>query len=199
MEQLKIRNPSIYKDEYLCPRCHTKKENLQHLWECSKADNEISKIQHRIKHKFNSLIQKSNRFRDTDSLFEKIFPFTKIKKNLIFRNEANRRFYLNQGNKAFKLDYTYVWDGSSCLDDILQGWIPNKLIDILFSHMIIPSRNFLKSLLFTWIAKINNLFFNLIWKKRNDEMISWEMSMDIDKRVEFLTGQVRLGQVVNLT
>jgi hypothetical protein len=106
--------------------------------------------------------------------WKRFFLSPKLKRILSFEMKQTGNFISTkvQGNKAFKMEYTYVWDGSSCLDNILQGWIPNKLIDILFSHMITSSQTFIKSLLSTWIAKLNNLFFNLIWKKRNDDMIS---------------------------
>src|SRR5581483_307010 len=41
LDNLKKRNPHIYKPEHKCPRCHQKEETLIHLWECSKATNDM--------------------------------------------------------------------------------------------------------------------------------------------------------------
>jgi len=81
-----------------------------------------------------------------------------------------------------KLDYTYVWDGKNCLDNLLRGWILKDLSDIIISNMKIPSKKFVNSLILKWLGKINSLFFDLIWVKRNEDMLNWKKEHNISKQ-----------------
>ena len=82
MEVLKIRKPQVYKLNFLCSRCNDKKETINHLYKCSKADNNILMIQRIAKDKLIKWIRKSKKFRNIDELIEEIFPFFKTTKQL---------------------------------------------------------------------------------------------------------------------
>ena len=60
------------------------------------------------------------------------------------------------------------------MDDILKGWIPSNLIMILRKYLINNNKKIIRSILTKWLGKVNMLFFNWIWKKRNDDTIAWE-------------------------
>src|ERR1041384_1818974 len=60
------------------------------------------------------------------------------------------------------------------MDDILKGWIPSNLINILRKYMIKDNKKIIRSILTKWLGKFNILFFNWIWKTRNDDTIAWE-------------------------
>ena len=43
------------------------------------------------------------------------------------------------------------------------------------------SKRAIKQLLVKWLGKIDKLFFEQIWKKRNEDMITWEENNNINK------------------
>jgi hypothetical protein len=181
MEIQKKRFPKIYSDNLLCPRCQTKKETIEHLWECSKADNDILYMQRTLSIRMRKLLYSSEKFKDIEDLMDELFPFFKIKKNLKRYTKANRNFYSRFENKKYKKEYTYEWDGQNSMDCLLRGFIPTILIDILTKYLKIKSKNAIKQILMRWMGKLNNLFFEKIWKPRNEVMIEWEKSMGITK------------------
>src|ERR1041384_187001 len=77
MEVLKIRKPQVYKSNFLCPRCNDKKETINHLFKCSKADNDVLMLQRIAKDKLIKWIRKSEKFRNIDELIEELFLFSK--------------------------------------------------------------------------------------------------------------------------
>ena len=48
--------------------------------------------------------------------------------------------------------------------------------------MKIQSKKFVNSLILKWLGKINSLFFDLIWVKRNEDMLNWEKEHNILKQ-----------------
>ena len=48
--------------------------------------------------------------------------------------------------------------------------------------MKISSKKFVNSLILKWLGKINSLFFDLIWVKRNEDMLNWEKEHNISKQ-----------------
>ncbi len=182
MENLKKRNPKIYRSDFNCPRCHKDKETLVHLWECSKATNDIIQLRLKARKKLFKLISQSKKFKNTDELFDELFPFFKSSKDLKRHTEANSKFYQNFDDKSFKQEYTYIWNGIDSIDNILKGWIPIRLISLLRRYLKRDSKKFIKQLLISWLGKIDNFFFEHIWKKRNDEMILWEIQHNISKQ-----------------
>jgi hypothetical protein len=183
MENLKKRFPKLYPTLSMCPRCEDKPEDIIHLWECRKADNDMLFVQNRAKERLQKLLYyNSEKFKDIDSLMTSLFPFFRTKKNLNRYNESSSKFYSNIPEKKNKLDYTYVWDGKNCLDNLLRGWIPKDLSDIIISNMKMQSKKFVNNLILKWLGKINSLFFDLIWVKRNEDMINWEKEHNISKQ-----------------
>src|ERR1051325_11668996 len=98
MEVLKIRKPQIYKSNFLCPRCNDKKETINHLFKCSKADNDVLMLQKIAKDKLIKWIRKSEKFRNIDELIEELFTFFKTTKQLQRFTKANSDYYSNFDN-----------------------------------------------------------------------------------------------------
>src|SRR5215210_6925752 len=100
MEVLKIRKPQVYKSNFLCPRCNDKKETINHLYKCSKADNDVLMLQRIAKDKLIKWIRKSEKFRNIDDLIEEIFLFFKMTKLQCFI-ETNSNYYSNFNDHKF--------------------------------------------------------------------------------------------------
>ena len=43
------------------------------------------------------------------------------------------------------------------------------------------SKTFIKNMLIKWLGKIDSLFFEKIWKPRNEDMLIWEQNNNITK------------------
>jgi len=83
MENLKKRFPKLYLKLSMYPRCRDKSEDIIHLWECRKADNDILFVQNRAKERLQKLLYyNSEKFKDIDGLMTLLFPFFRTKKNL---------------------------------------------------------------------------------------------------------------------
>ena len=80
----------------------------------------------------------------------------------------------------YNLDLIYKWDNNGSLDDIIEGWIPKELIEILFEFQIKRNRNIIKKLLMEWARKINDIIYNDFWKSRNEAMHHWEKENNIN-------------------
>ena len=184
VENLKKRNPLIYRKTFLCPRCDKKEENLRHLWECVKADNDTVKLQLFAKRKLENMIRKNEKlFRNKDNLIEKLYKFTVIEKNLKMRNNKNNvALYRTIKSKSHLLQYTYIWDGTGSLDDLIQGWIPEELINIFVDNMNFPSPLKIRTLVKQWMNKINDFFYKEIWIQRCERVQDWEKEHGIEKK-----------------
>jgi hypothetical protein len=94
MEILKTRNPKTYLPHFLCPRCSKEKETLTHLWECSKADNDILHLQSTTREYIRNLVYKNkDKFINVETLLDQIYKYTKTRKNLKRHSADNARFY----------------------------------------------------------------------------------------------------------
>jgi len=196
MENLKKRKPNVYKEHYLCPRCEQKEETLEHLWSCPRADNDILELQMLAREKLTKLLRKSKKIKNIDDTMEEIFPFLKIKKQLKGYTKESSIFYGNIEKKSSLQQYTYVWDGINSMDNILKGWIPKNLISTLRKHLVNDNKLTVKNILTKWVNKVNIMFFDLIWKKRNEDMLQWEHRNNIDikdKKNSSLKQKQRLG------
>ena len=60
------------------------------------------------------------------------------------------------------------------MDNMFKDWIPFDLINILRKYLIKDNKKIIRSILTKWLGKVNMLFFNWIWKKRNNDIIAWE-------------------------
>ena len=181
MNNLKKRNPKLYKKDYKCPRCNQNEETLTHLWECEKAANDMVILRLKAKKNLFKLIKNSNKFNNVDNLLDELFPFCKTKKQLKRHDKFNSDYYKNFEDKKFKLEYTYIWNGLDFFDNILKGWIPIRLINLLRKYLKRDSKTFIKNLLVKWLGKIDTMFFEKIWKPRNEDMLRWENTNNISK------------------
>ena len=121
MENLKKRKPTVYKPNTKCPRCHNKEETISHLWECSKANNDIVILSIKARKRLFKLITQSKQFKDIDMLFNELFPFFKTEQQLKRHTKQNSDYYRQFDNKKFKQDYTYIWNSIDSFDNILHG------------------------------------------------------------------------------
>jgi hypothetical protein len=192
MENQIKRFPKIYKGSSLCSRCNKYKETLEHLWECPNADNDTLFIQRYSKERFRKLVYHSGKFIRIDDLMNELFPFFKIKKNLKRHTAENAKFYKNLGKT--KLDWLYIWDQKDSMDTIFKGIVPRSLIEIMLKYQKTSSLAIIKQILIKWMGKINSLFYERIWKKRNDDMIQWEQSKGITKRLKMNRVNSRKGK-----
>jgi hypothetical protein len=178
IEILKRRVPKIYKEEMNCPRCNRKGETLQHLWECVDARNDIIHIEKIAKEKLHELIVTNDNLINKDVLEDEIYKFTRTKCTLRESNtEENVKIY--KILKPFDKRRTYIWDGNGSLDQILMGWIPSQIIDIVSKYQRRKNRAQIRKLILEWSREINWLFFKNIWCKRNEKMIQWEKDNNI--------------------
>ena len=93
------------------------------------------------------LIKQSERFKNLDDLFDDLFPFFKTQNQLRRHTEDNSIYYQNFDNKKFKQEYTYIWDGLDSFDNILKGWIPQRLVCLLKKYLKWESKTFIKRML----------------------------------------------------
>jgi hypothetical protein len=127
------------------------------------------------------LYYNDKKFKNIDELMSSLYPFFKTRKLLKRHTELSSIFYSSKPGYNYKQDYTYVWDKKNSMDNILRGWIPKDLFDIILANMKSPSKKFVKELIFKWMGKVNDLFFNFIWKNRNSDMMLWEERHNIKK------------------
>ena len=57
---------------------------------------------------------------------------------------------LNPFNKRL----IYIWNKTKSMDDLIRGWIPNKLLNILKQKKIKGSMKDIEELLSDWVMKI---------------------------------------------
>ena len=133
---------------------------------------------------FKLIRQHSEKFKNLDDLFEVLFPFFKTKNQLKRHTKFNSEINQNYDNRKFKQEYTYIWNGLDSFDNILKGWIPNRLINIFRKYMKRESKIFIKNLLIKWLGKIDKLFFERIWKARNEDMLQQEEKNNISKTLK---------------
>jgi hypothetical protein len=109
IEKLKVRNPKTYLSIFKCPRCKSHDETLEHLWNCSKADNDVVFLQLNAREFIKNLIHQAECFSNVDDLLQKLFKYTKTTKNLKKHTTERARFYRQLNNHySFKLEYIYV-------------------------------------------------------------------------------------------
>ena len=66
------------------------------------------------------------------------------------------------------------------MDDLIRGWVPNKLLNILTQKKIKGSMKDIEELLSDWIMEIVK-FIKELWQRRNDDLANWEKSNNITK------------------
>jgi len=64
---------------------------------------------------------------------------------------------------------TYIWDKTESMDDLIRGWIPNRLLDILKQKKVKGSMKDIEELISEWVMKIIK-FIKGLWQRRNDDL-----------------------------
>ena len=130
LEKLKIRSKYLYNKELNCIRCNRKWKTLHHLWKCDKKTNNIVKFERIMKEWLHNRIHNMKIFKEVDNLLDELYKYTRFAVTLRHLNtrvhtETYRR--LNPFDKRL----IYIWDETESIDDLIRGWIPNKLLNIL--------------------------------------------------------------------
>jgi hypothetical protein len=163
LENLKKRKPDVYKANLKCIRCNTNNEDVKHLWECKKANNDIQIIGNKSRHFLN---KKLGCNRNKDKIMNALYKYTVTSKHLeLYNNESNTKYYREKGENRFNL--TYVWDNKHSMNDLIRGWIPKEIKLICIDNGL-KSKTY-KDLIINWLTKLNKWFHELIWKKRNEK------------------------------
>ena len=66
------------------------------------------------------------------------------------------------------------------MDDLIRGWIPNRLLDILKQKKVKGSMKDIEELISDWVMKIVK-FIKGLWQRRNDDLAKWEKFNNITK------------------
>ena len=66
------------------------------------------------------------------------------------------------------------------MDDLIRGWIPNRLLDILKQKKIKGSMKDIEELISDWVMKIVK-FIKGLWQGRNNDFAKWEKFNNITK------------------
>ena len=130
LEKLKVRYKRLYNEGLNCIRCNQKCETLHHLWECDKETNNIIRFERIIKEWLHDRIHNMKIFTNVDTLLDELYKYTRFSVTLRHLNtKENTEIYrrLNPFDKRL----TYIWDETESMDDLIRGWVPNKLLHIL--------------------------------------------------------------------
>ena len=179
LEKLKIRYKRLYNKELNCIRCNRKCETLHHLWECDKETNNIIKFERIIKEWLRDRIHNMNIFKEVDNLLDDLYKYTRFSVTLRHLNtKENTEIYrrLNPFDKRL----IYIWDETESMDDLIRGWVPNKLLNILKQKKIKGSIKDIEKLLSNWMLEIVK-FIKELWQRRNDDLAKWEKLNNITK------------------
>src|SRR5437763_7332333 len=75
---------------------------------------------------------------------------------------------------------TYIWDETESMDNLIRGWIPNRLLDILKQKKVKGSMKDIEELISDWVMKIVK-FIKGLWQRRNDDPAKWKKFNNITK------------------
>jgi len=129
IEKLKTRRPDIYHKDLNCVRCGNEKEDIDHLWKCVAATSDMVIIGIKSRRFLNKILCGHKK---KDEIVEALYKYTKLERELkLFHTEENTAAYRTRKDAPF--DRTYVWDKSGSMDDLLRGWIPRNLFQIMKS------------------------------------------------------------------
>ena len=131
IEKLKIRRPDLYKKDLKCVRCNRENEDLEHLWNCNAATNDIVIIGLKSRRLLEKIL---GTHKSKDDIIEAIHKYTMIERELkSFHTEANTEYYRRNNDMPFHKKY--IWDGKNSMDSLLRGWVPRELFQILRKHI----------------------------------------------------------------
>jgi len=107
-----------------------------------------------------------------------------MNKLLADRTEQRANFYKRFDSYKYKLEFKYIWDNKSSIDNLLRGRIPFSIINIMRSYLKKNSKKTITSILYKWMGKIDRYFFDKIWKPRNDDILAWEEKEGITRALK---------------
>ena len=94
IKKLKIRMPKLYKKDLNCPRCGLREENMKHIWECIKLNNDLILLERENKEWIHELVHNYDNFRSKDELLDEIYKFTHAEVTLKeYNTDVNTKFY----------------------------------------------------------------------------------------------------------
>ena len=123
---------TVYSEDLKCIRCNRKTKTLHHLWECDMETNKVVEFERIMKEWLHDRIHNMKIFKEVDTLLDNLYKYTRFAVTLKHLNtKENTEIYrrLNPFNKRL----TYIWDETESMDNLVRGWIPHKLLDILKS------------------------------------------------------------------
>ena len=176
LEKLKARNPYLYKKDILCIRCNKKEENIEHIWNCIDANNDMVIIEIKSRRFLNKILGSNKKWHE---IVEALYKFTVIERHLrMFNSSTSTEPYRKQNDFCF--ERTYIWNENGSLDDLIRGWIPRELVEI-FKKFNVKKWEY-NEIIIRWITKLNKWFHNRVWKKRCEDIIKWKETQGITKK-----------------
>ena len=92
-------------------------------------------------------------FKEVDDLLDDLYKYTRFAVTLRHLNTREHTETYRRLN-PFDKRLTYIWDETESMDDLIRGWIPNRLLDILKQKKIKGSMKDIKELISDWVMKI---------------------------------------------
>src|ERR1041384_6579170 len=105
-------------------------------------------------------------FKEVDNLLYKYTRFAVTLRDLNIKENTEIYRRLNPFDKRL----TYIWDETELMDDLIRGWVPNKLLNILKQEKIKGSMKDIEELLSDWMMEIVK-FIKELWQRRNDDLV----------------------------
>ena len=131
IEKLKIRRPDLYKKDLKCVRCNKENKDLEYLWNCKVATNDIVIIGLKSRRFLEKIL---GLHKSKDDIIEAIHKYIIIEKELkSFHTKANTEYYRHNNDTSFHK--RYIWDGKNSMDSLLKGWVPQELFQILRKYI----------------------------------------------------------------
>ena len=92
-------------------------------------------------------------FKEVDNLLDDLYKYTRFAVTL---RHLNTRKHTETYRKLNPFDkrLTYIWDETESMDDLIRGWIPNRLLDILKQKKVKGSMKDIEELISDWVMKI---------------------------------------------
>jgi len=99
IEKLKIRRPDIYHQDLNCVRCGREKEDIDHLWKCIAATNDMIIIGIKSRRFLNKILCEHKK---KDKIVEVLHKYTKLERELaLFNTEENTAMYRKREDISF--------------------------------------------------------------------------------------------------
>ena len=149
------------------------------MWECDKETNNIVEFERIMKEWIHNRIHNMKIFKEVDNLLDDLYKYTRFAVTLRHLNTREHTETYRRLN-PFDKRLTYIWDETESMDDLIRGWIPNKLLNILKQKKIKGSMKDIEELISDWVMEIIK-FIKGLWQRRNDDLAKWEKFNNITK------------------